>query len=140
MKFGFNVLLWTPSLQEDQFHLLGKLRQTGYDGVELPIFSPDVAHNQKIGAALKNEGLRSTVVTIIPDEARSPISPVAANRAAALDYLKQIVDSCHACHAEVMMGPFHQPLGVFSGSGPTHDEQKWAADVHRELAEYAQPA
>jgi D-psicose/D-tagatose/L-ribulose 3-epimerase len=38
------------------------------------------------------------------------------------------------------MGPYHQPLGCFSGYGPTADEWNRAAEVHREVADYAQQA
>jgi D-psicose/D-tagatose/L-ribulose 3-epimerase len=140
MTIGFNLLLWTGALREDQFHLLSSLKNAGYDGVELPIFSPDTAHYKVVGKALADLGLRSTAVTVVPDEAHNPCSPEAANRAGAVDFLKSIVDSCHAAGTEILMGPYHQPLGVFSGNGPTTDEWQRAAEVHREVADYAQQA
>ena len=140
MTIGFNLLLWTGQLQEDQFSLLSSLKAAGYDGVELPVFAADTEHYKKVGAALRDQGLRSTAVTVIPDEAHSPCSPEAAHRAAAVDYLKGIVDSCHAAGSEILMGPYHQPLGVFSGHGVTEDEWKRAAEVHRKVADYAQEA
>ncbi len=36
MKFGFNLLLWTTFVTEDDLPLLGLLQQIGYDGVEIP--------------------------------------------------------------------------------------------------------
>ena len=44
MKIGFNLLLWTTNLVEKDFHLLEKLKNTGYDGVEIPIFDGKVEH------------------------------------------------------------------------------------------------
>ena len=38
MKIGFNMLLWTTNLVEEEFHLLEKIKKVGYDGVEIPIF------------------------------------------------------------------------------------------------------
>src|SRR5262249_53133857 len=40
----------------------------------------------------------------------------------------------------MLCGPYHSPLAVFSGVGPTADEKKRAADVLRQAAEYAQTA
>ena len=37
-----------------------------------------------------------------------------------------------------LCGPYHSPLGVFSGNGPTEDEKTRAADVLRQAAEFAQ--
>ena len=76
MKIGFNMLLWTTNLVEDQFDLLEKIKKVGYDGVEIPIFGGEekVEHFKNIGKVLKNNGLECTSVTVIPDEDRSPIS------------------------------------------------------------------
>jgi D-psicose/D-tagatose/L-ribulose 3-epimerase len=41
---------------------------------------------------------------------------------------------------DIMAGPFHSPLGVFSGEGPTEDEKRRAADVLRQSAEEAKKA
>src|SRR5262249_55498035 len=36
---------------------------------------------------------------------------------------------------ELLCGPYHSPLAVFSGTGPTEDEKKRAADVLRQAAD-----
>jgi D-psicose/D-tagatose/L-ribulose 3-epimerase len=140
MKIGINMLLWTPSVEEEHFPLFETLKKTGYDGVEIPIFGPNVPHYQRVGQALKDNGLASTVVSIIPDPEQNPISDNPKHRAAGTQYLKEIVDCCAALGADVLCGPLFQPLGVFTGNGPTEQEKAFAADVHREVAEYAQKA
>jgi D-psicose/D-tagatose/L-ribulose 3-epimerase len=39
--------------------------------------------------------------------------------------------------SEVLCGPLYQPLGVFTGAGPTEEEKQHAAEVHRQVAELA---
>src|SRR5258708_27653446 len=46
----------------------------------------------------------------------------------------------HILGSQRMCGPFHSPLAVFSGQGPTDDEKKCAADTLREVASVAQKA
>ncbi len=140
MKVGMNLLLWATHVTEEHFPILEKLKAAGCDGVEVPIFEGDPAHFQKIGKALDSAGLECTSVTVIPDDAHSPVSPDPKNRQAAVDYLKQRIDCSAAMGSQVLCGPFHQPLGQFTGQGPTDDENKWAAEVHRQAAEYAQQA
>jgi len=140
MKIGFNMLLWTPFVDEEHFHLFKILKSTGYHGVEIPLFNGDATHYTKVSKALKDNGLACTAVTVIPDKAHSPISPDAKDRDGARDYLKWAVDCCAALNAEVLCGPYYQPLGVFSGKGPTEDEKKRAAEVHRNIASIAQDA
>ena len=80
MKVGFNMLLWTTHVTEDDLPLLEAIKKAGYDGVEIPIFEGDPAHFEKIGQAIKNNGLGCTSVTVIPDEEHNPVSADAGNR------------------------------------------------------------
>ncbi len=136
MKTGMNLLLWTGQVTEEHYPLLAKLKQTGYDGVELPLFGGDAAHYKKVRAELDKNGLKATAVTIVTPET-SPISPDAAVRKAAVERLKWAIEMTAIIGGENLCGPYHSPLGVFSGAGPTPDEKKRAADVLRQAAEEA---
>ena len=140
MKIGFNMLLWTTNIVEEEFHLLEKIKKVGYDGVEIPIFGGEekVDHFKNIGKALKDNELECTSVTVIPDESRSPISDDESVRSNSLEYLKWAMDCSHALGSEILGGPYHQPLGVFSGEPPTQKEKENAAKVHQQAADYAQ--
>lgn len=140
MKIGFNMLLWATHVTEEHFPLFEKLKQAGYDGVEVPAFEGDVAHFEKVSKALKDNGLSATVVSVIPDEEHNPISPEAKHREGAVEYLKWTIDCSLALGADMLCGPLYQPLGVFSGKGPTEQEKQRSADVHRKVAEYAAEA
>ena len=139
MKIGFNMLLWTTNLVEDQFDLLKKIKDVGYDGVEIPIFGGEekVSHFANIGKALKDNGLDCTSVTVIPDEDRSPISNNEKQRANALEYMKWAIDCSAALGSEILAGPYYHPLGVFSGEPPSQEEKENAAKVHQDAADYA---
>lgn len=130
MKIGFNLLLWTTHLDASLLPTLRALKALGYDGVEVPIFGGDPAYHRDVKAMLDGEGLASTVVAIVQDEARNPLS--AANEAAGVNYLKWLVDCSVALGAEVLAGPFYQPLGVFSGL-PLSDEE-WDRLVRTQTA------
>jgi D-psicose/D-tagatose/L-ribulose 3-epimerase len=140
MKTGFNLLLWTTHVGEAQFPLLEKLKATGYDGVEIPLFEGDVAHFEGVGRALRDNGLGCTTVTVLPDRARSAISPDVRHRAGALDHLSWAIECSSALDSELLCGPFHQELGAFSGAGPTEGEKARAAEVHRQAADVAAQA
>jgi D-psicose/D-tagatose/L-ribulose 3-epimerase len=140
MKIGMNMLLWTPSVTEEYFSHFDTLKQIGYDGVEIPVFDTNVAHYRTVGKAIKDAGLLCSVVSIIPDEAQNPISPKPEHRRGAVDYLRQIIDCCEAMDADVLCGPLYQPLGTFTGSGPTDEEKQYAVEVHQQAADHAQKA
>jgi len=137
MKIGMNLLLWATHLTEEHYPYLEKIKATGFDGVEIPIFGGNDAHYQKLRQKLDELQLQSSTVAVATPEA-SAISSDPAIRKAATQRLKTIVRYSAILGADILCGPFHQALGVFSGTGPTEEEFKRAADVHREVAEEAQ--
>ncbi len=141
MKIGMNLLLWTGHVEEHHVPILRAIKETGFDGVEIPVFDPsDVGHFAKLGSILDDIGLERTAVALIPDEAHSPISADASARQGGVDHLIRVIDCCEAVGAQALVGPWYQPLGVFSGDGPTDTELARCADVHRKVAGRARDA
>lgn len=141
MKIGFNLLLYTGHVTEENFAVLPKLKKVGYDGVEIPIFDvSDPSHFKKIAQACKDNGLAVNAVTVLPDEEHNAISPVAANRQGAIDHLKKVIECAHQGTVGNICGPFYQVLGQFTGKYPSETELEHAAEVHRAIAPVAQAA
>ena len=138
MKLGFDLLLWTTHVTDAHWPILDRLKATGYDGAEIPIFEGPVSHYRQLGHRLSDIGLAATGIGVM--SGGSCISPVKAERDAALDHLKWLIDCTEAIGGDVCAGPFHQPLGEFSGRGPTADEVNWCAEVHQQAARYAAAA
>jgi D-psicose/D-tagatose/L-ribulose 3-epimerase len=139
MKYGMNLLLWTGHVTNEHFPLLAKLKQTGFDGVEVPLFGGDAAHYKSVRKELDANGLGCTAVTVV-NAHNNPISPDAAVRQAGLDHIKWAIDMTATLGGDALCGPYHSAIGVFSGTGPTADEKKRGADVLRQAAEFAQQA
>ena len=78
-----------------------------------------------------------TAVTVIPDAERNCASADPAIRTAALKHLKWAIDCLAAAGGETLCGPFHQPLGIFTGEPPTKAERANVASVHKDAAAYA---
>jgi D-psicose/D-tagatose/L-ribulose 3-epimerase len=138
MRFGFNLLLWTDTLTDSMLPLLEELREIGFDAVEIPVFDLDNLDNYaKWGKRMDELGLARTGTAVRgPDE--NPISPDPAVRRRGIEANKRNIECCAAAGCEIMAGPFHSALGVFTGKGPTEDEWKWAVEGMQEVAEHAQ--
>lgn len=136
MKTGMNLLLWATHVTSAHFPLFAKLKQASFDGVEVPLFEGDSAHYKAVRKELDNQGLGCTTVTVASPDA-NPISPDANLRKAAVARLKWAIEMTATLGGEVMAGPYHSPLGVFSGQGPTEEEKKRAAEVLHQAAEEA---
>lgn len=138
MKIGFCMLLWTTHVTEKHKGILEKLKTTGYDGVEVPVFEGTPDHFAKVGRMLDELDLGRTAITVVPSKDKNPVGKDAAQRKAAVEYLKYCVDCTAALGASCIGGPLTQTLGHFSGKGPTDAERKRARSVHRKVGDYAE--
>lgn len=137
MKLGFNLLLWTTHVTDEHWPIIESLKATGYDGVEVPLFTGEVDHYEKLSRRLADAGLSATGIGVMPGGGKNAISPNAAERNAALEHIKWLIDCTAALGGDVAAGPFHQPLGEFSGKAPEPDEIERCVEVHKRAAQYA---
>lgn len=138
MKIGFSMLLWTTGVSEAHRPILEDLKETGYDGVEIPVFSGTPDDYAKLGRTLDEIGLERTAITVIPTVEKNPLSADPADRRRAVDYLNFTVDCTAALGAKMIGGPLHQTLGHFSGAALTDEERKRARDVHLAVGAHAE--
>jgi D-psicose/D-tagatose/L-ribulose 3-epimerase len=137
MKVGFNLLLWTSHVTEQHFPLLPRLKAAGFDGVEIPILEGTPAYYEKVRRAVTDSGLACAVVTNMPDTKHNPVSPERKLRDNALDFMKNVIDCAGALGTDLVCGPFYQPVGLFTGTGPSAEEKARAAEHARRSAEHA---
>ena len=137
MKVGMNLFLWTDDpVDESWLPLYGRLKEMGFDGVELPIFDPDPERFATLGRQLDDLGLERTAVTVCNPE-HDPISPDPAVRAAATERLRLVVDCCEAAGVSTLAGPLYAAIGQFSGAGPTEEEWNGSVEVLGDVADHA---
>lgn len=137
MKVGMNLFLWTDDpVDAAWLPLYARLKDMGFDGVELPIFDPDPAKFAALGERLDDLGLERTAVTVCDPEA-DPISEDPAVRRAAMDHLRRVVDCCEVAGVSTLAGPLYAAIGRFSGTGPTPDEWQRSLEVVGDAADHA---
>jgi len=136
MKVGMNLLLWTANVTEEHTPLLENIKAWGFDGVEVPMFSPDASDWKQLGSVLDGLGLGRTAVSVLP-EGKDLISDDPALRRAGIDFLKGCVESGAAMGIELLNGPMYTPLGKKTGKGPSEDECKRFVEAYQELGPFA---
>ena len=117
MKKGINMLLWTTFVDEKLLPTIGDIKKTGYDGIEVPIFSGDQAHYKKLGRQLADIGLECTASGILPDEQHSAVSSNPRYRKGAVEHLKSLIDRAYALEASMLIGPFLSRIMFFYWGG-----------------------
>lgn len=127
MKFGINTLLWTAAFGEEHLDLLPRIREWGFDGVEIARFSFDGFPAARIRAALEREGLGCTFCSALTGEL-SLVSADAAVRGETREFLEQGIRTAAELGAKVFLGPFCSAVGKLTGQRPTEEEWKRAVE------------
>ena len=116
---GINLLVWNGQVGAAEIALFPKLRALGYDGVELPIFGPEMLDLGVARAALAENGLACTVSTAMP----AGVNLIDAERRAdGVAFLQTIIEQAAAVGASIVCGPLAAPVGELRGRGCTVDE------------------
>jgi len=130
------MLLWTTFVDEAYFPTIEKIKQVGFDGIEIPIGDGTAKDYRKVGNFLKSLDMTCTCVTSVFEE-ENPASPDPGIRQKGVDALKWRIDMAAELEAEVIGGPYHSAFAWFSGKAPLEEERKWSAEVLYQAAEYA---
>ncbi len=109
MKFGVNLLLFDDAPTPAVLGQFGRLRDLGFDGVEVPIFAPGTIDTERVRRHAERHGLAITASGALPPGARFYGS--AASRKRAERYLLGAIRVCQELGAGVFCGPLYKPVG-----------------------------
>jgi D-psicose/D-tagatose/L-ribulose 3-epimerase len=135
-KVGFNLLLWTSYVSEKMNTMASRLKETGYDGVEIAMAETADKPYKNFGKFLKSIDMQVSAVLAVGKE-ENPISESGQVREKATDKLKWAVDRANDLGAKVICGPMHSAFASFSRRPPSDDEYKRSAEVLHKAGEYA---
>ena len=136
MKYGFNLLLWTGHVTDEHAPVLKALKKTGYDNVEIPIFEGTPDHYARLGEKLAKLDFDVTTVSVL-GPGHNCLSDDKAERQAAVERAKWVVDCTRVLGGSIVAGPMHSQLGHFTGQGPTAQERERGIEFHRRVGDYA---
>ena len=136
-KLGMNLLLWGTEIDERLFPILEQIKSIGYAGVEIPVFNTDPLAWEPWRKKLDELELDRVAVTINGPEYHQ-ISTDDSMRKSTLERNKRAIDCAAVIGSNLLTGPFHSALGVFTGKAATEQERAWAKENLYALAEYAQ--
>lgn len=131
-----NLLLWGTDINESLFPVLEEIASIGYTGVEIPIFDTTPGNWKPWRKKLDDLSLKRIAVTI-NGPGQSLISSDPAERRKTIEQNKAAIDCAAVLGAQLLTGPFHSALGVFTGKPATPDELNFAAEGLHELAIHA---
>ncbi len=133
MKYGVNTMVWTTHVGPAEQPLLARIREWGFDGVELFLSPNEPTDIPAVKKVLDELQLGRTTCSVLPREANL-ISSHADVRARGIEFLKRCIERTAELGASLICGPLYAGLGVMTGHRRTEEEWKWAADGLRVAA------
>ena len=138
MKYGLNTVLWVYPFSKEDLSLLKKIRDIGYDTVEMSINDHSEENINGIKNALEQYGLDSILVGI-PGPEQCLFSEDEAEQKSGREYISGIIDLCGRLGSKTLVGPAYS-VGIHSEMvKPDVREKAWEICVKnfRELGKYA---
>lgn len=129
---GINTMVWSGGYEERQLGLFQRIRDWGYDVVELAIFDFAAVDPAPIRHALADTGLAVTVSSALP-AGFSLVSADGAMRARTRSWLQSAVEKVAAIGGSILAGPLYLPVGELPGRRRSPDEWNRAVDEFRDL-------
>lgn len=127
MKYGVNTMVWTTRVGNAERSLFSRIKEWGFDGVELFLSPQEPADIPAVRRILDELHLERTTCSVIPKDANL-VSDHVEVRTLGTEFLKKCVERTAELGAQLICGPLYAGLGVMTGRRRTQDEWKWAAE------------
>ena len=132
MKYGVNAFIWTAEFDGSDAAMLPRMREAGFDGVEVPIFDPARFQAAAIRRAMEENGLECTVCSVLSG-GTSLVSEDAAVRRRTREHLAGCIRAVAEAGANLLVGPLYSPVGFMTGQRRSADQWKWVVECWQEL-------
>jgi D-psicose/D-tagatose/L-ribulose 3-epimerase len=134
MKFGVNTFIWSAGFGAAEIELLPKIREKGFDGIEVPLFGADKIQPSILRRVAEENQLECNFCSIFP-RPFSLISDEADVRRQTRTHLADCVKAAAEAGGKVIAGPLYSPVGFLPGRRRTTDEWRWAVEGYQSIGD-----
>jgi D-psicose/D-tagatose/L-ribulose 3-epimerase len=110
VKFGVSTWLWTSPFNTETLKLFPKIKEMGYDVVEIPVEDPALIEVKKVKEALQQHGLKPVICGAFgPGRDLTHDDP--SYHQNSLSYIESCLNICESLGAEFLGGPMYSAVG-----------------------------
>lgn len=138
MRFGASTFIWVSPFGAETLELVTKVKQLGFEIIEICIEDPSTIDADRIRGVLDDEGLDALVCGAFgPDRDMSAEDD--GVRAAAAQYLRTCIDIAARLGSKTVCGPMYAGVGNTQVREPAARRAQWrrAAESLAPVADYA---
>jgi D-psicose/D-tagatose/L-ribulose 3-epimerase len=132
VRFGINTMVWSGGYNGEQLALLERIRDLGYQTVELGVFDFKAVDPAPVRRALTATGLSLTVASALPAKLNL-VNEDAGVRARTREWIESAVGVTTEMGGTVLAGPLYIPVGDLPGRRRTAAEWKRAVEEYQAL-------
>ena len=126
--FGVSTWLWTSPFTTEKISLFSKIKEMGYDAVEIPVEYPEQIDAQQVKAALDEYQLKPVVCGAFgPTRDLTHEDPAVHQQC--FDYIQQCFELCNAWGATFLAGPMYAAVGKARMLSPEDRKKEWEMAV-----------
>ena len=131
MRYGVTTYLWAGDFTPAHLDILPRIKQAGFDGVELPIFRPSQFDATAVRRGLEANALQCVAACALVD-GFSLAADDAGLRRRTVTHISDVVKRAADTGARLVAGPLYSPIG-FKPGRRTDAEWTRVVDGYREL-------
>src|SRR5690606_13273037 len=110
LKFGVSTWLWTSPFSTDSVSLFPKIKEMGYDAVEIPVEDPSLIDGKKVKDALDAIGLEAIVCGAF-GPTRDLTNDDPAVHEVCFQYIRDCFELCNTLETKFLAGPMYAAVG-----------------------------
>ncbi|MFC4871702.1 sugar phosphate isomerase/epimerase family protein [Negadavirga shengliensis] len=129
ITLGVSTWLWTSPFTTETTALFGKIKQMGYDAVEIPVEDPALLEADKVKQALEENGLKPVVCGAF-GTSRDLTNEDPSFHKISFDYIEQCFQVSSELGAKFVAGPMYSAVGKARLISPEQKKKEWDLAVN----------
>lgn len=128
IKFGVSTWLWTSPFQTDTISLFSKIKDMGYDAVEIPVEDPALIDVKVVKQALDEFGLKPVICGAF-GTSRDLTNDDVSFHQTSFDYIEACLEIGYELGASFFGGPMYSAVGKARLVSPEQKKIEWERAV-----------
>jgi D-psicose/D-tagatose/L-ribulose 3-epimerase len=140
MKFGLNTFLFaSPFTTEKHYEVLKKIKEIGFDGVEISYENKGDIDFPRVKGAIGEIGLECSSICGAFGPGRD-LRGTTQEQETAIQYIKDCVDAAYELGSDIFAGPFYSVVGRANIEPASSRTEQWKTVVSntKEVCKYAE--
>jgi D-psicose/D-tagatose/L-ribulose 3-epimerase len=136
VKFGVHLYLWAERLDVPALKLIKKIKDMGFDGVEIPLTELEAIDLEKTKKELKRHDIVGIGSLGLPLD-KDITSGDEATRKRGIEFMKRCVEAISELGGDSINGVVYTSWGKITGKPRTETEWKYSVESLKEVCRYA---